>query len=130
MTFDDIDYILAEEGRYGISSSGDEEQEIMEYGLQQIRIDEILYTRPTSSSLTEKSAAYCCWDEENSYPEDDEPVEPDYDIKVRGGENYHLNKLKAKPHSPKRERKQKREKHIKDHRAKESRCHKKKVDDL
>lgn len=118
MTFDDIDYILAEEGRYGIISDEEQQEnnENMEYGLQQIRIDEMM----TMSAPTLSPLADCL--------EDDEPEE--YDIKTRGGENYHINKLKTKPHSPKSERKHKREKHIKDHRAKESRCHKKKVDDM
>jgi hypothetical protein len=111
---DDIKYILAEEGRYTIE---EENNIIMNEGISAIDIDEMNGYR----------CRFCCWDEDpiETYPEDDEPIEPEYDIKVRGGENYHINKLKTKPHSPKSERKQKKEKRTKDRPTKESRCHKK-----
>ncbi len=116
---DDIKYILAEEGRYTIE---EENNIIMNEGIAAIDVDEMNGYR----------CPCCHWDEEpiETYSEDDEPVEPEYDIKVRGGENYHINKFKTKPHSPKSERKQKKEKRTKDRPTKESRCHKKQIHDL
>ena len=144
MNADDIKYILAEEGRYGIATY--EDDDIMNEGCAEIVIEEMMaYPMRLSMTCPMSSSAPCPWcDFDDSEPvttdEDDKPLakkvasDPrfgDYDtpddIKARGGENYHLNKQKTKPHSPKSERRKQREKRVKDIRTKESRCHKKAV---
>lgn len=114
MNADDIKYILAEEGRYY------EDNAIMNEGIEAIDIDDM--NGELSSSL-----------EPEPVSSSSEPVSSEDDahfdnIKTRGGENYYVNKHKAKPHSPKSERKQKKEKRDKDRPTKESRCHKKAID--
>ena len=121
MNADDIKYILAEEGRYY------EDNAIMNEGIEAIDIDEMNGEQPepvSSSSETEPPSS-------SSEPvsSEDDTKHSDYEnIKTRGGENYYINKHKAKPHSPKSERKQKKEKRDKDRPTKESRCHKKAID--
>lgn len=136
---DDLKYILAEEGRYSIE---EENNIIMNEGIDAIDIEEILYVRPTSiptsSSLTEINSkltvdrcACSYWDTEETHrkkvtsDQDVGDYETPDDIKTRGGENYHINKHKTKPNSPKNERRQVREKRVNDIRTKDSRCHKK-----
>lgn len=126
MNADDIKYILAEEGRYY------EDNAIMNEGIEAIDIDEMngelsssLEPEPVSSSSEPEPVS------SSSEPvsSEDDAKHSDYDnIKTRGGENYYINKHKAKPHSPKSERKQKKEKRDKDRPTKESRCHKKAID--
>ena len=118
MNADDIKYILAEEGRY----TEEEEYAIMNEGIEAIDIDEMNgeHPEPASSSSEPVSSS-----SEPVSSEDDTHFD---DIKTRGGENYYVNKQKAKPHSPKSERKQKKEKRDKDRPTKESRCHKKAID--
>jgi len=148
MNADDIKYILAEEGRYGVY----EDDDVMNEGCAAIDMDLLMEEgwpmwRPTSYSLTctmSRNCPGCINDIHDSEPvttdEDDKPPtkkvssDPrfgDYDtpddIKSRGGENYHLNKQKSKPHSPKSERRKQREKRVKDIRTKESRIHKRAV---
>ena len=118
MNADDIKYILAEEGRY----TDEEEYAIMNEGIEAIDIDE-MNGEPVSSSSEPVSSS------SEPVSSEDDTKHSDYDdIKTRGGENYYINKHKAKPHSPKSERKQKKEKRDKDRPIKESRCHKKAID--
>lgn len=146
MNADDIKYILAEEGRY-------EDDDIMNDGCAAIDMDLLMEEgwpmwRPTSYSLTcsmSHNCPGCIHDAHDSeltwyYDLDDDKNSPrtkavsndpefgDYEtpdeVKTRGGKNYHLNKQKSKPHSPKSERRKLREKRVKDIRTKESRCHK------
>jgi hypothetical protein len=111
---EDAAYIAAEEGRYCTY----EDEDIMNYGISQIDVDEM-------------NACTCCAKEPVHKSVANDTVYEDYitpeDIKTRGGENYHINKQKTKPHSPKSERKQKKEKRAKDRRTKESRCHRRNV---
>ena len=116
MNADDIKYILAEEGRY----YEEEDYAIMNEGIEAIDIDEMNGEQPVSSSSEPPSSS-----SEPVSSEDDTHFD---NIKTRGGENYYVNKHKAKPHSPKSERKQKKEKRDKDRPIKESRCHKKAID--
>ena len=120
MNADDIKYILAEEGRYY------EDYAIMNEGIEAIDIDEM-------NNETEPACSSCSSEPVSSSSEpvssEDDAKHSDYDnIKTRGGENYYVNKHKAKPHSPKSERKQKKEKRDNDRPTKESRCHKKAID--
>jgi hypothetical protein len=126
MNADDLKYILAEEGRY----TNDEENEaIMDEGIAAIDVDEM--NGETSESENEPA---CRTENEKPSSISSDPHFSDYetpdDIKTRGGENYHINKLRTKPHSPKAERRQKRERRVNDIRQKESRCHKKQIHDL
>ena len=121
MNADDIKYILAEEGRYY------EDYAMMNEGIEAIDIDEMNGEQPVSSSSEPVSSS------SEPVSSSSEPVSSDDDthfddIKSRGGENYYINKHKTKPHSPKSERNQKKEKRDKDRPIKESRCHKKAID--
>ena len=126
MNADDIKYILAEEGRYY------EDYAIMNEGIEAIDIDEMNGEQPepvSSSSEPVSSSSEPPSSSSEPVSSEDDAKHSDYDnIKTRGGENYYINKHKAKPHSPKRERKQKKEKRDKDRPTKESRCHKKAID--
>lgn len=152
MNADDIKYIQAEEGRYGVNQHyvSYEDDDIMNEGIAAIDIDEMNETdwfhtmmdagwpvwRPTSHPLSCAMNKPCCvheFDHEeplakkvSSDPEFGDYETPE-DVKTRGGENYHINKQKSKPHSPKNERRNQREKRVKDIRIKESRVHKKTV---
>uniref|UniRef100_A0A6C0BWB1 Uncharacterized protein n=1 Tax=viral metagenome TaxID=1070528 RepID=A0A6C0BWB1_9ZZZZ len=107
-------YILAEEGCY-------EDDDIMNEGCAAIDIEEMNgYEFNENSPRTKKVS---------SDPEFGDYETPD-DVKARGGENYHINKQKTKPHSPKSERRKLREKRVKDIRTNESRCHKRAVKDF
>jgi hypothetical protein len=125
MNADDIKYILAEEGRYGVY----EDDDIMNEGCAEIDIDEMNGGEFHDADDYEPVTT----DEDDKPPTKakavaNDPCFDDYetpeDVKTRGGENYHINKQKAKPHSPKSERRKLREKRVKDIRTKESRCHK------
>ena len=126
MNADDLKYILAEEGRYY------EDQDIMEEGIAQIDIEEMLGAEPEPQPQSDGEAPQSDGDarEINFYDPHFSDYETPEDIKTRGGENYHINKLRTKPHSPKSERRQKRERRVNDIRQKESRCHKKQIHDL
>jgi hypothetical protein len=127
--YEDIDYILAEEGRYGINDN----DEIMNYGVEQIDIDEMSGGVFWSETDSDDNEPVCLAENDktpinklvSSDPHFGDYEPPLNDIKNRGGENYHINKLKTKPHSPKSERKLKKEKRSRDRPVKESRCHKK-----
>ena len=126
MNADDIKYILAEEGRYGIY----EDDDIMNEGITAIDIDEMNGfefhdaddSEPPTTDENDKPPAK----KVSSDPHFGDYATPD-DVKTRGNVNYHLNKQKAKQHSPKGERRRLREKRVKDIRTKESRIHKKAV---
>jgi len=127
---DDQRYIRAEEGRYyGLYDDFD----IMNEGITMIDIDEMneedtwwnwpeWRSNTTEPVTTEKPPAKAVAND---------PCVDDYetpeDVKTRGGENYHINKLKTKPQSPKSEHRKQREKRVKDIRTKESRIHKRAV---
>lgn len=140
MNADDIKYVQAEEGRYGLATY--ENDDIMNEGCAVIVIDEMSCHMKLSLTCTMSGNTPCSWcdTEPVTTAVDDKPpakkvasdpcfgdYETPEDAKTRGGENYHLNKQKAKPHSPKSERVKQREKRVKDIRIKESRCHKKAV---
>jgi hypothetical protein len=132
MNADDIKYILAEEGRYTIE---EENNIIMNEGIAAIDVDEMNgETDGNESSESDGNEPTCRSERKKISAVSSDPYFSDYetpdDIKIRGGENYHINKLRTKPHSPKSERKQKKENRTKDRRTKESRCHKKQIIDL
>jgi len=117
---DDIKYILAEEGRYGLTY---EDDDIMNEGIASIDIAEM--NEPVTTDEDDKPPSK----KVSSDPHFGDYETPD-DVKTRGGENYHVNKQKTKPHSPKSERRKQRQKRVKDIGRKESRIHKKAVNDF
>ena len=154
MNADDLKYILAEEGRYGISQNY-EDNDIMNEGCSAIDIEEMMWdnyrwnlpqwlddpnlrSSTTSLSLTCPMSSSCLCPG-HDFDDNEPPTKAvandlcfgDYetpdDAKTCGGENYHINKLKTKRPSPKSERRRLREKRVKDLRVMESRCHKKNV---
>ena len=119
-------YILAEEGCY-------EDDAIMNEGCAEIDIDEMNGREFHDSEVSRHFEI----DDDNSPRTKKVCSDPEFgdyetpaDVKARGGENYHINKQKTKPHSPKSERSKLREKRVKDIRTKESRCHKRAVKDF
>lgn len=128
MNADDIKYILAEEGRYGVY----EDDDIMNEGIAAIDIDEM-----NGGEFHDVDDSEPATTDEDDKTEDDKPpakkvssdphfgdyATPD-DVKTRGSVNYHSNKQKTKT-SPKSERRRLREKRTNDLRVKDSRCHRK-----